>query len=189
MKLVPISDIKTSNNNPRYIDKDDYQRLLQSLKTFPQMLWIRPIVAKNSEAIAGNMKHKAISEIFRMAQGKRLALHNDIEQKIWSNNSGLSDTQKQEAIEQANTFLLKMLVPVYFAENLTDEQVQEFMIKDNTHFGKWDFDSLANDWDELSLKEWGVELPSFDVEEEDEEKPQKDNSKGTKCCPNCGYEL
>ena len=32
----------------------------------------------------------------------------------------------------------------------------EFMIKDNTHYGSWDYDALANEWDNLPLNEWGV---------------------------------
>jgi len=34
----------------------------------------------------------------------------------------------------------------------------EFMIKDNTHYGSWDYDALANEWDELPLNEWGMEV-------------------------------
>jgi DNA modification methylase len=175
IKLLGLSDIKTSEKNPRYIDKDDYERLLKSLKEFPQMLWIRPIVSKDGIALAGNMKYKAIQEIFRIAEGKRLALHNDIEQKIWSDRR-LTDSQKQESIEQANTFLMKKRVPVFIADGLTDEQAAEFMIKDNTHFGKWDFDMLGNEWDEMPLQDWGVVLPSFDM---DEEGSEGDNSKST----------
>ena len=32
----------------------------------------------------------------------------------------------------------------------------EFMIKDNTHYGSWDYDALANEWDNLPLNEWGM---------------------------------
>ena len=41
----------------------------------------------------------------------------------------------------------------------------EFMIKDNTHFGSWDYDMLANEWDNLPLNEWGVAV--WEQEEED----------------------
>tara|TARA_R110001599_G_scaffold78598_1_gene213594 strand:+ start:167 stop:703 length:537 start_codon:yes stop_codon:yes gene_type:complete len=34
----------------------------------------------------------------------------------------------------------------------------EFMIKDNTHYGTWDYDALANEWDNLPLNEWGMEV-------------------------------
>jgi len=42
---------------------------------------------------------------------------------------------------------------------LTDEQKREFIIKDNTGFGEFDLDILANAWGDLPLLEWGVDLP------------------------------
>lgn len=42
---------------------------------------------------------------------------------------------------------------------LSPEQKREFIVKDNTSFGAWDFDALANSWDTLPLVEWGVNLP------------------------------
>jgi len=41
---------------------------------------------------------------------------------------------------------------------LSEEQKKEFIIKDNNSFGEYDFDMLANEWDDLPLQEWGVEL-------------------------------
>ena len=41
----------------------------------------------------------------------------------------------------------------------------EFMIKDNTHYGTWDYDALANEWDNLPLTEWGVAVWEPEVEE------------------------
>lgn len=47
-----------------------------------------------------------------------------------------------------------------------DEQKQkEFIIKDNVSFGEWNHEQLANEWDEIELQEWGLELPvNVDVE-------------------------
>jgi ParB-like chromosome segregation protein Spo0J len=42
-------------------------------------------------------------------------------------------------------------VPVVIAKGLTEEQQQEFIIKDNVGFGEWDWDDLANNWDEANL--------------------------------------
>lgn len=39
------------------------------------------------------------------------------------------------------------------------EKLKEYIIKDNSGFGEWDFNELANEWDEVDLKEWGVDLP------------------------------
>ena len=43
------------------------------------------------------------------------------------------------------------------ADNLTDKQVEEFIVKDNVGFGEWDWDILANQWDSVKLEEWGVD--------------------------------
>jgi hypothetical protein len=53
---------------------------------------------------------------------------------------------------------------VKIAEGLSDEQKREFIIKDNASFGEWDFDVLANTWSIHPLKDWGVDLPNFDME-------------------------
>ena len=42
---------------------------------------------------------------------------------------------------------------------LTVDQKREFIIKDNSTFGQYDMDALANLWSDLPLVEWGVDLP------------------------------
>jgi hypothetical protein len=49
------------------------------------------------------------------------------------------------------------------ADNLTEEQKQEFIVKDNVGFGEWDWDSLANEWDVEKIQDWGLDLPGFDL--------------------------
>lgn len=55
-------------------------------------------------------------------------------------------------------------IPVIVADNLTEEQQREFLIKDNTSGGEWDFEMLANEWDSEQLEEWGLDLPGFDID-------------------------
>lgn len=77
-------------------------------------------------------------------------------------------------------------VPVIHANNLTEAQKKEFIIKDNISFGEHDWDALANEWNIIELDEWGLDIPAFannDIEE------TKDNAKGGKTCPNCGVTL
>jgi hypothetical protein len=54
-------------------------------------------------------------------------------------------------------------VPIVIADSLTEEQQREFLIKDNTSGGEWDFEMLANEWDAEQLEEWGLDLPGFDI--------------------------
>ena len=43
-------------------------------------------------------------------------------------------------------------------EDWTEEEKQEFIIKDNVNFGDWDWDILANDWDNELLNDWGLQV-------------------------------
>jgi len=118
-----ISDIKLNPNNPRLIKDDKFTKLVQSIKDFPQMLDIRPIVVNADMVIlGGNMRFKACKE------------------------AGLKE------------------VPVIIADNLTEEQQREFLIKDNTSGGEWDFEILANVWDVEQLSDWGLDVPTFDTD-------------------------
>jgi len=45
------------------------------------------------------------------------------------------------------------------ANDLTEQQKDEFIVKDNVGFGEWDWDILANEWDTDKLEDWGLDLP------------------------------
>ena len=45
---------------------------------------------------------------------------------------------------------------VIFPEATPIEKLKEIVIKDNGSFGQWDYDFLANEWDDLPLADWGV---------------------------------
>ena len=113
-----ITDIIPNPNNPRIIKDDKFKKLVQSIKDFPEMLELRPIVIdENNMVLGGNMRLKACIEL------------------------GLKD------------------VPTIQAKDLTPEQKNEFIIKDNVGFGEWEWDTLANEWNIEDLSNWGVDLP------------------------------
>lgn len=126
---VKISEIKPNPNNPRIIKDEKFKKLVQSIKDFPEMLELRPIVINTENIVlGGNMRLKACQE------------------------AGLKE------------------VPIIRAENLTPEQQQEFIVKDNVSFGEWDWDMLANEWDTDELKDWGLDvLAPLDYEDKNEE--------------------
>ena len=116
-RKVKISEVKSNPNNPRQIKDDKFAKLVQSIKDFPEMLDIRPIVVNDDMVVlGGNMRFKACKE------------------------AGLKE------------------VPIIVAENLTDEQQKEFIIKDNVSGGEWDWDMLANEWEAEQLTEWGLDV-------------------------------
>lgn len=52
----------------------------------------------------------------------------------------------------------------------TAEQLNAYIILDNSGFGDWDWDALANEWDSQQLTDWGVDVPNWDDEaNEDDE--------------------
>ena len=57
-------------------------------------------------------------------------------------------------------------VPIIFADDLTEDEQRQFIIKDNVGFGEWDWDMIANEWDEVQLQEWGLDIPEFINREE-----------------------
>lgn len=128
IQVVKISEIKVNPNNPRLIKDDKFKKLVNSIKEFPKMLEIRPIVV-NSDMIVlgGNMRLKACKE------------------------AGLKE------------------IPIIKAEDLTEEQQKEFIIKDNVGFGEWDWEMLANEWDAEELGEWGLDVPDFETESNQED--------------------
>lgn len=125
---MKLSDIKPNPNNPRLIKDDKFKKLCQSIKDFPEMLELRPIVVnKDMIILGGNMRYKAAKEI------------------------GLKE------------------IPVTIAD-LTEDQQREFLIKDNTSGGEWDWEILANEWNSEELETWGLDVPSFDINNETEQK-------------------
>jgi DNA modification methylase len=55
-------------------------------------------------------------------------------------------------------------IPIIKASELTEQQQKEFIVKDNIGYGEWDWNDLANNWDEQELIDWGLDIPGFDAE-------------------------
>ena len=116
MKLK-INELKPNESNPRIIKEAKFKKLVKSIKDFPEMLELRPIILdENNVILGGNMRYKACVA------------------------AGLKE------------------VPVKIAKGLTEEQKEEFIVKDNVGFGEWDWDILGNEWNNEKLGEWGMDV-------------------------------
>ena len=63
------------------------------------------------------------------------------------------------------------------AQDLTEEQKDEFIVKDNVGFGEWDWDMLANEWDTEKLQDWGLNLPiDLSIDESQDLSSETDNN-------------
>ena len=64
IKKVKINAVKENTANPRTINKQKFNKLVASVKEFPEMLKLRPIVVDSDMVIlGGNMRYKACKEI------------------------------------------------------------------------------------------------------------------------------
>jgi DNA modification methylase len=60
VQLINISELTVNPNNPRIIKDEKFDKLVQSIKEFPDMLKYRPIVVdENNVILGGNMRFKA----------------------------------------------------------------------------------------------------------------------------------
>jgi len=63
MVYKKITDIKPNPNNPRVIRDENFKKLVNSIKEFPEMLEVRPIVVnKDMVILGGNMRYRACQE-------------------------------------------------------------------------------------------------------------------------------
>jgi len=125
---IKLSDILPNPNNPRNITEGQYEKLKKSIREFPQMLELRPIVIdENNMVLGGNMRLKV-----------------------------LVDLEDELNLE---------MVPFTKITNLTDEQKQEFIIKDNVSYGEWDWEQLTTDWDTELLTDWGMDILEWEESE------------------------
>mgnify|MGYP003661665966 CR=1 FL=1 len=126
-KKVQIETVKLDPSNPRSITKEKFEELKKSIKDFPEMEVVKPLIIADDFVIGGNMRLLAYKDL-----GYREVHVIDV--TAW-----------------------------------TQAKRDEFMIKDNTHFGSWNYDMLANEWDNLPLTEWGVAVWDTELEELKEE--------------------
>ena len=78
----------------------------------------------------------------------------------------LGGNMRFSALREMNAVDVKCCV---MPEDTPIEKLREIVIKDNGQFGSWDYDMLANEWDDLPLCEMGV--PAWETEVEELEQP------------------
>lgn len=98
---------------------------------------------------------KSLQEFPEMLEKRPLVCVTDVDGKVYP----LGGNMRLKAAQELG---MKEL-PVTLADDWTEEQRQQFVIKDNIGYGEWDWDAIANEWDAEQLTEWGFDLPAFDI--------------------------
>lgn len=173
IQTVKISEIRPNADNPRIIKDDNFKKLVKSLKEFPIMAkkLRKVVVDENNMILGGNMRYRAIVE------------------------AGMKEVYieyftREDAAE--NNQLAKQLDP-NSVDKSYEEQCREFVIKDNVSGGEWDWDVLANQYDMVTLANWGLDVhewnddfnPAFDEKNTDNELQTKNKV----ICPSCHLEF
>ena len=99
---------------------------------------------------------KSIEEFPQMLEKRPLVCFTDVDGKFVV----LGGNMRLKASKEVG---LKEL-PILLADDWTEEQKNEFLIKDNVGFGEWNWDELNTDWDSEQLENWGLDVPKFETE-------------------------
>ena len=144
-QVIKISQVKNNPNNPRVIKDHDFYVLVNSIKTTPGFMEFRPVIIDyNNMVLCGNQRLRACIYLGH--------------KEIWT------DLFTQEKADEMNKEAQKEGRPT----KTYLEYCKAITIVDNTHAGTWDWDILANEWEQTELKNWG--LDGFPFEEEPAEK-------------------
>ena len=141
MKTFNLKNLTPNPANPRVLRDDQYKKLLASIKRDPEFLSKRPVVHADNVILGGNMRYRALLEATKDAEFR---------ERIGTKKAG----------EVPASWVLD-------ASEFTEEQRRRFVIVDNAPdgmSGDWDWDVLANEWEDLDLNALGLEVPGFDAE-------------------------
>jgi hypothetical protein len=105
---------------------------------------------------------KSISEFPEMMEKRPIVCVTDVDGKLYplGGNMRLKALQELGYKDISDNWIL-------LADEWTEEQRREFVIKDNVGFGEWDWEELANAWDSEKLDDWGLDLPGFEINSDD----------------------
>jgi hypothetical protein len=146
----PINKIFAHPKNPRLIRNEKYLEQKKSIEETPEMMDLRPVIIDEDDVIlGGHQRWRACKELG------------------WKDVPVMQYTREKHLKSESFTKF-----------NKTYELVcAEIVIKDNTHYGEFDYDMLANEWDEYPLLEYGVPVWETDMKEPNFDELTEENNK------------
>lgn len=177
IKMMPLKELLVNQGqieglpaNPRTIKNKDFKRLVNSILVFPGMLYLRPITVVGTTVVGGNHRKDALSFIFNKGidwVGATLMESDEFNLK--------PEYDQEKTMDHWQKFFGTEKVPTQDASDLSIDEIQEFVVKDNVGFGQDDLESFNTEWDKEKIKAWGVDFPK-DWGKVKEETPSGENT-------------
>ena len=164
VKVVNLSTLIPNPDNPRVIRDTQYARLLDSIKRDPQFMEKNKIAHRDGVIFDGNQRYHACMEATR-------------------------DPEFRDAIGTKHEGDIPASW-LFDASEWTDEQCRRWVLLANSPAGisgEWNWDTLANEWDEELLSLCGMEIPVVQIEEEHAQSSEQQQPEEPAVCPHCGY--
>lgn len=158
-RKIAIGELRENAENPRKISEEQLRKLTASLLMFRGMMSLRPIAANEENVIlGGNMRYRALNAILQMEEREL--------REVVDNNAteGMTDAERERIVQEWMDWQRDPQVEVVAADGLSEEQTDEFVIKDNVQFGEWDAEKLKGDFAPMKLMSWGLQQAELPVE-------------------------
>lgn len=181
---IKLSQININARNPRKISDTQLERLVRSILIFPEMQTLRPIVIDETyTALGGNMRYRALTAISEKSPAEvNMMLANGCK-----GYAQKTEAERQNLRDYWAAWLADPTAIIVRADQLTEEQKREFIIKDNVAFGDWDDELLTADFDPDELVDWGlgdIEDEPDDADADEDEYSEEDAANApTRCNP------
>lgn len=182
---IKLSQININARNPRKISDTQLERLVHSILIFPEMQTLRPIVIDETyTALGGNMRYRALTAISEKSPAEvNMMLANGCK-----GYAQKTEAERQNLRDYWAAWLADPTAIIVRADQLTEEQKREFIIKDNVAFGDWDDELLTADFDPKELVDWGLgdiedEAEAEEDADEDEYSDEDAANAPTRCNP------
>jgi len=147
---IDINKLKENAENPRTLSEFMEGKLTESVLVFPGMMEARPlIVNEDNIVLGGNMRLSVLRKIVKMDE-------DEIEDYLFNQKKfRLMPSEEKEGLREFwRKFKKKPVVSVRRAENFTEEEQKEFLVKDNLHYGEDDVDILKHNFDRESISDF-----------------------------------
>lgn len=172
--LIPLDRIEPNEGqleglpaNPRDIVDRKFDLLIKSILMHPKMLELKcmmvlPFGDDKFIVIGGNMRYRGLTEISKMSPAQIIIMLGKC-----SGYAQLSADDRErlrnfwgEWVKSKDRLIPCGVIP----KETTSEELKAYAVLDNSGFGKWQWEMLANEWDADQLTEWGVDLPIMESE-------------------------